>query len=236
MLSLRDVDSHFLSYYHKFMKFEKDISIIPIDIIKSFEAEIAALKKENQQLRSEENSVRVTHEEQREYRESQIRFRTIFETSRLGNQIISSDLKILQVNSAMVTLLGYDTKEDIIGTRILDYTPLDHHQDWEILQERLWLKATPSFSLETCLQKKDNSIIWCQVTSILFLDKGKTLGYTVIEDTSKQHELRMHKEEFINVASHELKTPITSLQACLQIMTRILKKETMDIGETYQTI
>jgi PAS domain S-box-containing protein len=63
------------------------------------------------------------------YEESQNRFETIFEASSLGNKIISSDLKIQQVNLALVKLLGFETKEEILGTRILDYTPVDNHKE-----------------------------------------------------------------------------------------------------------
>ena len=72
---------------------------------------------------------------------------------------------------------------------------------------------------------KDGSVIWCQVTSILFRDNGETLGYTIIEDITEQYKLRQQKEEFISVASHELKTPFTALKATLQVMNRILDKE-----------
>jgi PAS domain S-box-containing protein len=156
------------------------------------------------------------------YEETQNRFTTVFENSRLGNKIIDSDLKILQVNQSLVTLLGYEHKEDIIGTRIFDYAPEDRREDWAFLQKKLWLALTPSFSLETCLLKKDGALIWCQVTSILIPDDGQRLGYTIIEDVTEQHNLRLQREGFISVASHELKTPITSLKATLQVMSRII--------------
>jgi PAS domain S-box-containing protein len=165
----------------------------------------------------------VDHEQP--YHESQTRFETIFESSSLGNKIISSDLKIKQVNPALVELLGYQTKEEIIGTRILDYTPAEHHKDWAALREKLWKLQVPSFTLETRLIKKDGSIIWCKVISILFKDNGETLGYTIIEDISEQHKLKVHKEDFIGIASHELNTALTSLQACLQLLNRMIKTE-----------
>lgn len=165
-------------------------------------------------------------EHQQLYEQSQSRFETIFEASSLGNKIISSDLKIIRVNPAMLALLGYEHKEDIIGTRILDYTPSEHHKDWAALQERLWKTKMPSFSLETRLIKKDGSVIWCKVNSVLFEDQGETFGYTTIDDITEQHQLKMHKEDFIGVASHELKTPLTSLKMCLQIMNRLIKTET----------
>jgi signal transduction histidine kinase len=85
----------------------------------------------------------------------------------------------------------------------------------------------PSFTLETCLRKKDGSIIWCQVNSILFRDHGETLGYTIIEDISEQHELKEQRENFISIASHELKTPLTSLQGYLQLMDGMIENDTV---------
>jgi PAS domain S-box-containing protein len=195
--------------------------------ISTLKEENDQLKKEIQELKSDRDSVFISHQQQSAYEESQVRFRTIFETSKLGNKIISSDLKILQVNSAMAALLGYDKKDEIVGTRILDYVPLDFHAHWKLLQKNLWDHKMPSFSLETCLRKKDGSIIWCQVNSILFKDHDQTLGYTIIEDISLQHELKKQRENFISIASHELKTPLTSLQACLQIMHRLIETDTV---------
>lgn len=179
---------------------------------------IESLQKENAALLQENSGLNAADDRDR--------FRTIFESSRLANKIISPDLKILQVNQALVDLLGYDTKAEIVGTHILDYSPPGDHERWMLLQQTLWKKETPFFSLETCLIKKDGTPIWCQVTSIVFPDKVGLLGYTIIEDITEQHQLRLHKEEFISVASHELKTPITSLQANLQMMNRMLKTET----------
>jgi PAS domain S-box-containing protein len=190
---------------------------------------IAALEKKNAELTAENERLReearrladITHA----FQESQNRFRTVFEASRLGNKIIAADLRILQVNAALVKLLGYATKEELIGTLILDYSPPERHEEWRYLQQQLWQHSAPSFSLETTLIRKDGSVIWCQVTSILFTDKEETLGYTIIEDITEQYKLRKQKEEFISVASHELKTPVTSLKATLQVLNRVLAKE-----------
>ena len=190
--------------------------------IESLQAAVSLLTKENDRLREQVGASAKNDE----YQESQLRFRTVFERSRHGNKIINSDLEIVQVNPAMVRLLGYDRKEELIGTKIIYYSPKDFQKDWKLLQEKLWLRTTPSFSLETCLLKKDGTVLWCQVTSILFQDHDETFGYTIIEDITEQHKLRQEKDEFISVASHELKTPITTLKATLQFVNRFMKSQT----------
>lgn len=197
-----------------------------MQLTKTLREENLLLKIENQNLRSQNVLLKKGSVDDKAYHESQMRFHTVFESSRLGNKIISQDLKILEVNQAMVTLLGYRDKKDIIGTTIFDYSPPEFKKDWNILHKNLWEKRMPSFSIETCLRKRDGSIIWCNITSILFMDNGLNLGYTIFEDITEQHKLRQQKEEFISVASHELKTPITSLLAVLQLMNRLMGTET----------
>lgn len=88
-------------------------------------------------------------------------------------------MKILQLNPAMVALLGYDSKKEVIGSYLLDYTRPEFHQDWFTLQTKLWDLHLPSFNLETCLKKKDGSIIWCSVTSTEIVKQhGGEIGAT----------------------------------------------------------
>ncbi|MBG6234172.1 PAS domain S-box-containing protein [Pedobacter sp. CAN_A7] len=195
-----------------------------MDNIEALKSEIAQLKQENEQLKALATGAEVLSPHG--INEAKLlRFRTVFESSRLGNKIIDSNLNILQVNPALVSLLGCASEKAVIGTRILDYAPVEFHKDWHVFQENLWHKSTPSFSLDTCLSKKDGTIIWVHVTSILFQDQGDTLGFTVIEDITEQHNLRLQKEEFVGIASHELKTPVTSLKAVIQLLNRVIKKE-----------
>lgn len=181
---------------------------------------ITALEKENNELkkavRSEKKATATA------FLESKTIFKTIFESSRLGNKIINRDLTIIEANMAMITLLGFSAKHDLVGKKITDYAPDNRRSDWVILQDKLWQNTTPFFSLETCLVRADGTIIWCHVTSILFVDNGETLGYTIIEDVTEQYNLRLQKEQFISVASHELKTPMTSVKAISQILSRQL--------------
>ena len=198
-----------------------------MESIESLKKQIEALKDQIEQLKEDKEVANLARRKQADYDETQIRFRTVFENSRLGNKIISSDLKILQVNQALVTMLGYDEKDEIIGTRVLDFAPVEYHAHWKLLQSNLWTAKIPHFTLETCLRRKDGNVFWCQVTSILFEDQDKTLGYTIIEDISAQQKLKQERENFISIASHELKTPLTSLQAAIQLMNRFIENETV---------
>lgn len=198
-----------------------------METIEGLKKEVLALRKEIEQLKLSESIAVVKNEELIKYQVSQVRFHTIFESSRLGSKIITPDLRIIDVNPALLVLLGYDRKEELIGTRILDYSPEEYHPHWKSLQENLWNKSSPFFNLETCLRRKDGNLIWCNVNSVLFEDNKETLGFTILENITAKREIRLHKDEFINIASHELKTPLTSLKAVVQLFNRVIKKDAL---------
>jgi PAS domain S-box-containing protein len=146
--------------------------------------EIAALKA----VQLEKDSLAVA------YNNSQRRFKTVFEESSVGKKIINADLQIIQVNKSVVRMLGY-SKEELTGRRIIEFAHPDFAGQWEILRRELWETDRTSFSLDTCIIKKDQSSLWCRVTSILFEDNGETLGYTLLEDISERKELERMREE-----------------------------------------
>jgi two-component system sensor histidine kinase VicK len=163
----------------------------------------------------------------KQHHESHVRFETIFEQSRLGNKIITPDLRIVRVNQAMVALLGY-AKSEIEGTRITDYAQADYVAHWRELQEHLWTRHIPSFHVDTVLVKKDGSRVWCSVNSILFKDGEDTLGYTTIEDISERKALEAShlalydaQQTVMYTVAHDLKNPIHHVKT----LSHFLKEE-----------
>jgi signal transduction histidine kinase len=47
----------------------------------------------------------------------------------------------------------------------------------------------------------------------------------ILQDITDEYDIKVRKDEFISVASHELKTPITSLNASMQILQKLIKTE-----------
>ncbi|MFL5626146.1 MAG: ATP-binding protein, partial [Ktedonobacteraceae bacterium] len=59
----------------------------------------------------------------------------------------------------------------------------------------------------------------------LFNEQGNVqIAVNVFVDLSERKELELRKDEFISMASHELKTPVTSLKGFTQVLYRRLKK------------
>ena len=118
---------------------------------------------------------------EKRFRECDDKFNTIFKRTSAASKIIGRDLTILKVNDALAELMGYSASE-IEGTKILEHACEDYRKHWHELQMELWSNEVPFFKLQACLYKKDKSLVWVNVTTILFEDQGETYGFTVLDD------------------------------------------------------
>jgi two-component system sensor histidine kinase VicK len=200
---------------------------------------IAQLESKIKQLETEISDCEKLNEKNRiledKHNRSQLRFKTIFEKSQLGNKILGEDLSILEVNEAFINLLGFDSKKDIINRRVVEFAHPDFIKHWHDLQAALWQEKISTFSLDTCLIKKDGTVIWCHVTSILFEDEGRTLGYTILENINERKVLELKAERLykaqeivVNMVAHDLKSPLNTIQQLSAIIRENVNNQEMD--------
>jgi PAS domain S-box-containing protein len=207
----------------------------------SLEKEINDLKETAARLLSVQmDKDRLEHE----YNQSQNRFKAIFEQSSLGNNIIDKDLQIIKVNKALIDLFGYSENE-LLGSQITDFVHPDYVKDWLAVQHRLWALKQPSFSIDTCIVRKDKTSLLCQVTSILLSDNDQTLGYSIIQDISHRKELeRMQidkaakfydlnslKNLLIGIMAHDLRSPLSTLRSLFDLLldNTVSQEEVLDM-------
>lgn len=115
------------------------------------------------------------------FHECNDRFHSIFNLTSAASKIIDGDLTILKVNPALTELLGY-TAEEVEGTKIMDYACKEYKNYWHQLQEAMWQKGQPFFKLDACIIKKDKSLAWVHVTTILFKEDDVSYGFTILDD------------------------------------------------------
>lgn len=189
------------------------------------EAENQALRDELAQLRTAQAALAVQQAKADRYEQSQVRFRTVFEQSPLGQKIIDADLIIRQANPAVVAMLGLAHPDELVGRPILDFTHPDHRADWQRLQKSLWAHEMPYFTLETCLVRQDGTSFWCRVTSVLFQDEEGELGYTTLEDVSERKELELShqrlfeaQETMLHLVAHDLQSPVNNITMLVNLL------------------
>lgn len=147
-----------------------------------------------------------TPDYQNKFEECTNRFDSVFKLTSVATKIIDSELTILKVNKAMADLLGY-TAEEIIGTEIMDYACEEYKEHWSHLQEELWRKKSPFFKLTACLLKKDRSVVWVNVTTILYNENGVTFGYSILDDITGRKRFE-ESEKRLNLAMHYSKMAV----------------------------
>lgn len=157
------------------------------------------------------------------------------ENSLNGFDIVSDQGLFLYVNSAYVKMWGYDSASEIIGT-----SPATHCADPETPMKIITtLKEQGKCDLEFLAKKKDGSTFHVRMLAQVAHDaEGREVYPTTSIDITerKEAELAMLKseealkqairlrDEFISVASHELKTPLTTLILQTQLRQRYVEK------------
>jgi PAS domain S-box-containing protein len=130
-------------------------------------------------------------------KESEEKYRTLFEGSKEPLFITTKDGKFVDLNKAIVELLGYGNKEELmkIGSMVqLYFNPEDQSKIQEILSKQNYVE-----DVEQALRKKDGGKIYALVTASTRKDsKGNVIGHKVtIKDITelKRAEEELQKEK-----------------------------------------
>jgi PAS domain S-box-containing protein len=126
-------------------------------------------------------------------RESEERFRRVFEEGPLGVALMGRDHRFLRVNSALCQMLGYP-EEALVQMSFADITHPDDVRVDADLAERLFRREIPSYRLQKRYVKKNGEVIWVNLTKSLILDEnGEPLyGLSMVEDIT---EVKRTQEE-----------------------------------------
>lgn len=89
------------------------------------------------------------------------------------------------------------------------------------------LTSKHSYEVEFRLNHCDGTIHWCVANGQpQYRADGKFTGYIgACIDITEQKLLQQQKDDFIGIASHELKTPVTSIKAYTQVLEKMLRQK-----------
>jgi PAS domain S-box-containing protein len=129
-------------------------------------------------------------------RQSEIRFTELFAALREGIFLSTPDGKLLDVNPALVRMLGYETKQDLQSVNLRDIY-LDPGQRDSLVDEVLRKGAVEDRAI--VLGRKDRKAIHCLISSAATRDAaGQVLriqGTIVDVSERRQMEQHLHKEQ-----------------------------------------
>jgi len=110
------------------------------------------------------------------------------------------------VNKHSLALLGYEP-EELVGTSILDLCPAQEAAMIDEKMRQLTGGATITFDLE--LRTRSNSIVETR-WSCIWSDSEKEL-FAVAHDVSEAKNVERLKQDFVDMISHDLRSPLTSI-------------------------
>jgi PAS domain S-box-containing protein len=122
-------------------------------------------------------------------------------------------------------MFGYKADE-IIGKSVITIIPQElRSQEDEIIKQLKKGKVIEHF--ETVRMKKDGQKIDVSLTiSPIKNARGKIVGASKIaRDITEQKRLEKQRDDFISIATHELKTPVTSIKAYAQVLQSVFLKK-----------
>lgn len=180
------------------------------------------LKALNQELSelNQELEVRVVNRT-KALAESENRFRSMMETIPQIAWTNTIQGEIVFYNQRWHDYTGLDIKQ----TRLLGFKGVIHPEDLKVSSDQfsLTLANRNGGEFQIRMKRSDELYRWHLIRLMPILDEQDQMQLWVGTATDI-HELRLlqqYKDDFIIIASHEIKTPITTLKASLQLLNKI---------------
>ncbi|TXT56384.1 MAG: Signal transduction histidine kinase [Promethearchaeota archaeon] len=184
---------------------------------------------------------------ERRLKESEEKFRKIAEQSILSIIILQED-RVRYINKPFADLVGY-SKEEIKDWEPSEYKKLIHPEDRHSIVEQAKKKQDGEPNIKSHYRfrmiRKTGEIIWVENYSKTITYEGKSANFITLaditekkkaeeiikEENKKLKKLDEMRREFVNRASHELKTPLTSVHGAIQLLDKFYKKEFSEKSE-----
>lgn len=153
-----------------------------------------------------EKKIRQLEEANLLIKESEIKYRSIFENSISGIYRTTKEGRILSLNPAFYHMLGYDSREELRGKitdigRQMYVAPEDRAHLIELLDENNFAEG-----FQTRFYKKDGSIMWVKINGWTIRDESNHVLYYegIVEDITDQ----IRKEEELRTGAEKLRNAV----------------------------
>jgi two-component system phosphate regulon sensor histidine kinase PhoR len=171
---------------------------------------------------------------EKQLKESQDQLSAILKNTADGITVQDRTGKMIYANHAAALIAGYSSVEELLQAPLLEYQEKFSLTDEygrpfppDQLPGRRAIQGEENPQVTVCYTNKDTtekrwSII--KATAIRDAQDQPYIVINTIQDITHLKELEQRKDDFISIASHELKTPLTSIKGFTQILQNRFKK------------
>lgn len=146
-----------------------------------------------------------------------------------GVFVVGDDLRIIMANDVTSKISGY-ANDELVGKKYYEVLKFifekDEKENKKFIQEAIETGETKEMANHTLIIRKDGSKLPVADSAAPLKNKaGKVIGCVVVfRDVTKEREVDRMKSEFVSVASHQLKTPLTGIKWFCELLLENKKK------------
>jgi two-component system sensor histidine kinase VicK len=207
-----------------------EIVLIENEELTNINEKLIALNKELVFLQNELLNVNLKLEERvlnrtKELAYSEALMHSAIESAQMGTWYIHTETKEFRSSARTIEIFGFDKDKKMTYNEVLAHIHPDHRQMVLNAIETSIHQCAP-FNVEYQINKlHQDKIVWVRCIGNIHYDDNRKPDFItgVIQDITEQKYDEQRKNDFIGMVSHELKTPLTSLSAYIQILQKEFK-------------
>jgi PAS domain S-box-containing protein len=115
------------------------------------------------------------------FNECEQRFKAVFSLTSAATKIINNELTIIEVNDALIELLDI-LQMRYVAQRSWNSPAMNIREHGRSCRKPCGSTENHFFKIDVCLKKKDGTLVWVHVTTIMFTESGEKFAYSVLDD------------------------------------------------------
>lgn len=153
------------------------------------------------------------------------RFRALIENSKDAIAVLDMQGKVLYASPATEKVLGYTAKE-FKALNVWSKVSVEELEELQKYFEETLKAEGNSNTIVHMFNNKNGEWVWIESTLTNLLNNPNVEGIVSnFRNVTEKVILEKQKDDFIGIATHELKTPVTSIKAYAQILLKRFKKD-----------